>query len=69
MDLERVPVRLDELPERPLVTGLGASQQATLIHLVAPVVCHLSPRQTAPGTQTHRTTQLSARTLAIARLI
>jgi hypothetical protein len=34
MDLERVSVRLDELTERPLISGLRTSQQQTLIHVV-----------------------------------
>ena len=32
MDLKRVPVGLDEPTERPLVPGLRAGQQQTLIH-------------------------------------
>jgi hypothetical protein len=55
MNLKRVSVRLHEPTERPLIPGLRASQQETLIRVVASNAHHLSPRQTAAGTQTHRT--------------
>ena len=55
MNLKRVPVRLDEPTGSPLIPGLRASQQETLIHVVGSNAHHLSPRQTAAGTQTHRT--------------
>ncbi len=55
MNLKRVPVRLDEPTERPLIPGLRGSQKETLIHVVTSIAHHLSPRQTAAGTQTHRT--------------
>ncbi len=49
MHLERVPVRLDEPTERPLIPGLGASQQQTLIHVLAGTLITFSPRQTVAG--------------------
>jgi hypothetical protein len=55
MNLKRVPVRLDEPTERPLIPGLRTSQKETLIHVVTLIAHHRSPRQTAARTQTHRT--------------
>jgi hypothetical protein len=52
MNLKRVPVRLNEPTERPLIPCLRGSQKQTLIYVVVvtSIAHRLSPRQTVAET-------------------